>query len=108
MYSSALWPGHILCAFDDRLYFVFNRQNKIQTIFSHDLLILLCRFLYTWFFSFFVLNMEGLKSYTIDGLQPIPRASVNKGMAVMLVEQTKEVLEEYFVYVHQYGGDNKT
>ena len=52
--------------------------------------------------------MEGLKSYTIDGLQPIPRDSFNKGMAVMLVEQTKEVLEEYFVYVYQYGGDNKT
>ena len=33
----------------------------------------------------------------IDGLQPIPRDSVNKDMAAMLVEQTEEVLEKSFV-----------
>lgn len=31
---------------------------------------------------------------TIDGLQPIPRDLVNKGMAAMLVEQTKQVWEK--------------
>ena len=36
------------------------------------------------------------------------RDPVNKGMAAMLVEQTKEVLEETFVYVHQHGGDDVT
>ena len=36
----------------------------------------------------------------IDGLQPIPRGSGNKGMGAMLVEQTEEVLEKSFVYVH--------
>ena len=44
----------------------------------------------------------------IDGLQPIPRVSVNKGMAAMLVEQTKEVLEKSFVYAYQHGGDDVT
>jgi len=34
---------------------------------------------------------------TIDGLQPIPRDSVNKGIAAMLVEQTNEALEKSFV-----------
>ena len=51
-----------------------------------------------------------LKNFTvlIDGLQPIPRDSVDKGIATMLVEQTKEVLEKSFVYVHQHGGDDVT
>ena len=44
----------------------------------------------------------------IDGLQPIPRDSVNNGMAAMLVEQTKEVFEKSFVHVHQHGGDDIT
>ena len=43
---------------------------------------------------------------TIDGLQPIPRDSANKGMAAMLVEQTKEILEKSFVYVHHHGGED--
>ena len=43
---------------------------------------------------------------SIDGLQPIPRDTINEGMATMLVEQTKEVLEKSFVYVHQHGGDD--
>ena len=29
-------------------------------------------------------------------------------MAAMLVEQTKDVLENSFVYVHQHGGDDVT
>ena len=45
---------------------------------------------------------------TIDGLQPIPIDLVNKGMAAMLVEQTKEVLEKSFVFVHKDGGDDLT
>ena len=45
------------------------------------------------------------RCFFIDDLQPIPRESVNKGMAAMLAEQTKEVLEQSFVYVHQHGGD---
>ena len=44
----------------------------------------------------------------IDGLQPVPRDSVSKGMAAMLVEQTKEGLEKSLVYVHQHGGDDVT
>ena len=43
-----------------------------------------------------------LHTNTSDGLQPIPTDSVNKGTAAMLVEQTKEVLEKSFVYVHQW------
>ena len=35
-----------------------------------------------------------------------PKDSVNKGMVVMLVEQTKGLLEKSFVYVHQRGGDD--
>ena len=42
--------------------------------------------------------------YGIDGLQPIPRDSANKGTAAMLVEQTKGVLEKSFVNVLQRGG----
>ena len=44
----------------------------------------------------------------IDGLQPIPKDSVNKGVAAMLVEQTKEVLDKSFVDVHQHGGGDVT
>ena len=33
---------------------------------------------------------------------------MNKGMAAMLVEQTKQVLEKIFVYVHKHGSDNVT
>ena len=45
---------------------------------------------------------------SIDCLQPIPRDSVNKGMTAMLVEQTKEVWEKSFVYVHHHGGNDVT
>ena len=37
----------------------------------------------------------------IDDLQPIPRDSEDKGLAAMLVPQTKEV--NSFVQVHQHG-----
>ena len=62
--------------------------------------------------SFLFTGLEGqfvdpLK-YIIDGLQSVPTDSVNKGMAAKLVEQTKEVLEKSFVYVHQHGGDDVT
>lgn len=50
----------------------------------------------------------GLSECSIDGLQPIPRESVTKGMTAMLVEQTKEVLEKSFVFVHQHDGDDIT
>ena len=52
--------------------------------------------------------MVHIQRFPSDGLQPIPRDSVNKGMAAMLLEQTKEVLEKSFVYVHQHGGDDVT
>ena len=44
----------------------------------------------------------------IDGLQQVPRDSVSKGIAAMLVKQTKEVLEKSLVYIHQHGGDDVT
>ena len=58
----------------------------------------------------YTINMLTLLAWElhIDGLQPIPRDSVNNGMAAMLVEQTKEVKEKSFVYVHQHGGDDVT
>ena len=36
----------------------------------------------------------------------LPIGLLNKGMATMLVEQTKEVVEKSFVYAHQHGGDD--
>ena len=43
----------------------------------------------------------------IDGLQPIPRDSINKGMAAMLVEQINKSFGET-VYDHQHGSDGVT
>ena len=44
----------------------------------------------------------------IDGLQPVPRNSFDKGMVTMLMEQTKEAFEKSFVYAHQHGSDDIT
>ena len=53
-------------------------------------------------------GLAACTAFIFDGFQPIPRDSINKGMAAMLVEQTKEVLEKSFVYVHQHGCDDVT
>ena len=52
--------------------------------------------------------MSAVSRHAILDLQSISRESNNKDVAAMLVELTMEGNEEYFVIVHQHGGNDVT
>ena len=48
----------------------------------------------------------GMLKRFIDGLEAIPRDSVDKGVAAIMAEQTEGAIEKSFVCDHQHAGNN--